>query len=802
MTAVPVEGDEPDTRQDDKHETAGAPDTAPTDAAGSGPARAAAPEEAVEPTGAPAPAPSPDEDSADAGATAAETSPAADTDPSAPDGPLDEGSASTADDTAATAPQEETAPAATDAPSDPADGSDRRPEAEAEEHTTGAEPDTVADDDSAEAGSGEGDDVAAEADATAVTANPEEDTTAAEAAADEGEATAAADAEDDAVTAGPEDTPAPAGDGGGEAAPEDTADPSSEDEGERGTETAAPADEAAPEAAAEEKDGDEEAGAGTDAPGEEAEPAATGGPVKAETDAERTSTFVALKPLEAARERPTWATAADKAEAPAKDSGAPSAGAAKDGATEAEKPEVKKPGPTAVAAAEATAAVPLPELTKEQPLPPLDLLAQLTNTPPPPETPVRTWTRRVKIWTPLLLLAVGAFATVQALRPLPAPELTTDGAAASFTAEGNLTLPWPAAGQGAIRVQGSGDVGTFGPQKPVPTASVAKIMTAYVVLKGHPLKKNEEGPKITVDDKTVRDGTAGHESRIRGLDVGSKFSQQDMLKMLMIPSGNNIARLLARWDTGSATEAAFVAKMNAAAKDLGMTNTTYTDPSGLDAKTVSTAVDQLKLAEAVMKFDVFRKIVSLPNAKVPGLAEPLNNNNDDLLLAGLSIKGIKTGSSSPAGGTLVWAAYKTVGDKTPLIIGSMMDQHAPGPDIDGADSLKLVKANSQKVIEAVREALAPVTVVKKGQVVGYLDDRLGGRTPLVATRDVQVVGVPGQKLALTLGDGGKGVPHEAKAGTPVGTLTIGSGPDTATVPVAVQGELSAPSFGAKLTRLG
>ncbi|WP_405452942.1 serine hydrolase [Streptomyces erythrochromogenes] len=435
-----------------------------------------------------------------------------------------------------------------------------------------------------------------------------------------------------------------------------------------------------------------------------------------------------------------------------------------------------------------------------QPLPPLDLLADLTNTPPPPETPRRTVLRRVKVWTPILLLLVGACIGGQMLRPLPDPRLVA--AETDHTVDGQLSIPWPARGQGAVRVVGSGDIGTFGDQRPVPTASVAKIMTAYVVLKGHPLRKTEPGPDITVDAKTVADGNSADESRITGLSVGSKFSQQDMLKMLMIPSGNNVARLLARWDTGTDSEAAFVEKMNAAARELGMQDTVYTDPSGLDAGTVSTAADQLKLAEAVMKDETFRAIVALPEAPIKGLGEKLINNNDLLTVQGLSIRGIKTGSSTPAGGTFVWAAYKSVGDETPLIIGSLMEQRAPAPDKDALNSLALVKTNSKKIIEAVRAALASTPIVRKGDVVGYVDDGLGGRTPLVAVKDLNAISVPGQSFKLSLKAGASPLPHTAKDGTEVGVLTAGEGEGAKSVPVAVKGALAEPSFGTRLTRLG
>ncbi|MFH9244869.1 D-alanyl-D-alanine carboxypeptidase [Streptomyces lydicus] len=576
---------------------------------------------------------------------------------------------------------------------------------------------------------------------------------------------------------------------------------------------------------------------------------AKGGGSAAESDAERTSQFVALKSADdSAAGRSLGKTAPrTPARTPGKDTSKETAketpkGAAKDATKDvpketskgADKPAGKAPGASGKAAAAAgslpaaapakpgtppkpadrpgamppaadagaAAGLPESERTKQQPLPPLDLLAKLTNTPPPPETPLRIVVRRFKIWTPLAVLLAIIFVVAQSLRPLPDPTLTVGDATSSFTFEGGkLTIPWPAQGQAAIKVVGSGDLGTFGPQKPVPTASVAKIMTAYVILRDHPLKKDEGGPKIEVDAKAVTEGGSRHESRIEGLKAGQKFSQQNMLKMLMIPSGNNIARLLARWDTKSDNEAAFVKKMNAAAKDLGMKNTTYTDPSGLDPKTVSTAVDQLKLAEAVMKYDAFRPIVAMTNADIPGLSQRINSNIDNLLLAGLSIKGIKTGSSTAAGGTLSWAAYKTVDGKDRLILGTMMDQHFKGLDPDGSNSLTLVKDNSQKVIEAVRNALTSAPAVKKGQVVGYVDDGLNGLTPVVATKDLRAVGVPGQKLKLSVGDGGKTVPHTAKAGTEVGVLTVGNGESMQKVPVALKEDLVEPSFGAKLVRI-
>ncbi|MET9290616.1 serine hydrolase [Streptomyces sp. NPDC003077] len=463
-----------------------------------------------------------------------------------------------------------------------------------------------------------------------------------------------------------------------------------------------------------------------------------------------------------------------------------------------DEPQDVKATPTPRAAQD-----PVPVPVPVPPDSPPDPLVEPTVTPPPPPTPALVRRRGVVIGTAAVALLVLVVLAVQLLRPLPEPTLAIEKGASSFTIGGApFTMPWPDEGQGAVMVVGSGGVGTFGEQKPVPTASVAKIMTAYVILRDHPLKKDEPGPRIAVDARTVEEGKAADESRIEGLRVGQTFSLQDMLKMLMIPSGNNVARLLARWDTGTQDETAFVRKMNAAAKSLGMENTTYTDPSGLDKGTVSTAVDQLKLAEAAMRFEVFRMVVALPNADIPGYGR-INNNNDWLILLPLGIKGIKTGSNTPAGGTLSWAAYRTVDGEDRLILGTMLDQHVTGPDPNGANSLVLVQENSVKVIKAVRDALTSERALRKGQVVGHVDDGLGGRTPVVATRDLKVIGVPGQKLGLTFRADDKPVAVGAKAGTVVGELVLGGGgPEALRVPVALRSELPEPSLGTKLTRVG
>ncbi|MFB6779862.1 D-alanyl-D-alanine carboxypeptidase [Streptomyces sp. NPDC056352] len=466
-------------------------------------------------------------------------------------------------------------------------------------------------------------------------------------------------------------------------------------------------------------------------------------------------------------------------------------------------PAPRKPETTGSAAAPAArpipAEAPAPSLsgaerTRQQPMPPrppLDLLAELTNTPPPPQTPVRTAVRRVKIWTPLVLLLLVVFAIVQAVRPLPAPELQLT-AKPTYTFEGGKpSLPWPSEGQGYMAATGLGTVDSFGEQKAVPIGSVAKAMTAYVVLKDHPLKKGKAGPSITVDAKAESDGkldSAG-ESTLNTVKAGDKLTEQQALSAIMIPSANNIARLLARWDAGS--EQAFVKKMNDTAKSLGMKNTTYTDPSGLKETTVSSAEDQVKLGQKLVEIPALMAITQLPSWTDPS---GRNWRNYNTLVPYNGALGIKTGSTTKAGGNLLFAAHKMVGDTDQLIVGAVLGQHKPA-------IIDTVNAVSKEVMVATEDLLESGKVVKKGDVVGRVDDGLGGTVPVVATEDVAAVGWPGLTVRIELTDDGRTIPHSAAAGTHVGTLTVGEGASQVKVAVALQSDLAEPGLGQKLTRV-
>ena len=241
-------------------------------------------------------------------------------------------------------------------------------------------------------------------------------------------------------------------------------------------------------------------------------------------------------------------------------------------------------------------------------------------------------------------------------------------------------VSWPEAGVSAADITGLGVVAGPGAHRPVPIASVAKVMTAYIVLRDHPLSPGQPGPGIVVQAAEA----AAYPAELRNgnslvpVTAGEQISERQALEALLLPSANNMAWILARWDAGS--RARFVARMNATARALGMTATRYTDPSGLAASTVSSAADQVVLGTAAMHQPTLAAIAAMRSAVIPvaGLVRNLNT-----LLGQDGIAGLKTGSDSAAGGCVLLASWRDVrgGGSKVLIVAAVLGQPGTGETI-------------------------------------------------------------------------------------------------------------------------
>jgi serine-type D-Ala-D-Ala carboxypeptidase (penicillin-binding protein 5/6) len=296
--------------------------------------------------------------------------------------------------------------------------------------------------------------------------------------------------------------------------------------------------------------------------------------------------------------------------------------------------------------------------------------------------PARTTTRRIpRILVAGLVVVISSSAAALGHQLLAssssAPASPVDVLRGEYGGALGETLPgtvWPADGQAAVRI-GQSHVQAGPNLHAAPIASVAKVMTAYLVLRDHPLRLGQDGPTITLTDADVADTDRRRQQQesVVSIAAGEQLTELQALQALLLPSANNIAAVLARWDAGSVER--FVARMNETARSLGMTHTHYTDPSGYDDATVSTAADQVRIVHRAMGLPVFASIVATPSVTLP-VAGTVHNTNT--LLGYDGFIGVKTGSTAAAGGCFAFRAIRWIHGKRTTITGVVLGQ--PGDD--------------------------------------------------------------------------------------------------------------------------
>lgn len=393
----------------------------------------------------------------------------------------------------------------------------------------------------------------------------------------------------------------------------------------------------------------------------------------------------------------------------------------------------------------------------------------------------------------LIVVAAVVYVVVQLVRA--APPVVASGATVSRTMPGTpASLAWPAQGQAAVGVVGAGLLAQHGAQTETPLASVTKLMTAYIILRDHPLTASTTGPDVTVtatDVSTYETDQAQGDSVVP-VTAGEQLSETQLLEALLIPSGDNIATLLADWDAG--TEQSFVAKMNATARQLGLSHTHYTDASGVAPGTVSTAAAQVRLAMDDMALPAFRKVVDMTQATLP-VAGVVFNVNAELGKDG--IIGVKTGYTSEAGGCFVFAATTKVDGKTRTVVGAVLHQEGTA-----AQPSALTEAfdASTALLTSAEHAVEQETVVHAGEVLGRLDAPWARPVSLRATRSVTLTGLPGARVRVVVRLPATAAPPVA-AHRRFGALVVRLGDQREEVPLVTGGALPGPSLGWRLTNV-
>ena len=324
------------------------------------------------------------------------------------------------------------------------------------------------------------------------------------------------------------------------------------------------------------------------------------------------------------------------------------------------------------------------------------------------------------------------------------------------------------------------------PDEQVPIASTTKIMVALVAL--------DEGANL--DEKvTVSEDAASYAGSVYsnvGLYPYDQVSVKDLLTAALVPSGTDAIYALAE-HLGDGSVDEFVGKMNDKAKELGLKNTHYENPAGIDdPENYSSARDLAKIARVAMKYPEFREIVAQPEATISTQDREIQIVNTNLLVVPNSgydygpATGIKTGTSLGAGACLVASA--TSGDESYIAVL-----------LDAAGDLQRFDA-ARTALEYGFGKFDYEPLVEQGDDFADLDlpYRRDETVKLVAAKDVTALAGPGLEVARQATH--KVAPPSAKKGQKIGTVEVSvEGREVGSSPLVVQKGYQAASLWQKIT---
>ncbi len=286
------------------------------------------------------------------------------------------------------------------------------------------------------------------------------------------------------------------------------------------------------------------------------------------------------------------------------------------------------------------------------------------------------------------------------------------------------------------------------PDRPLPIASTTKLMTAELALKE--LRPNKVLTAPAYD--------ALRAESILGLTAGEKMTTKDLLYALILPSANDAAATLATGVAGS--QQRFVAEMNREAKTLGLDNTHYANPVGLDdPNNYSTARDLSRLSSELLEEPLFAKIADTPSALLKsGDQQRRIETRNTLLEREPWITGVKTGHTLGADYVLVGSATLDGAKLISAVLG------APNEPTRDTDTLKLMRYGAS--------LYKPKAKGERGEEfaspsVAYSDDHLA----LVAAKSFEVAGRKGQRVKSAI-DAPGDVSGPIKKGEPLGRVVV------------------------------
>ena len=285
-------------------------------------------------------------------------------------------------------------------------------------------------------------------------------------------------------------------------------------------------------------------------------------------------------------------------------------------------------------------------------------------------------------------------------------------------------------------------------------------------------------------DARARKVSDGDERARRKVAAGEQLSEYQALQALLVPSGNNIAELLAAWNAGSV--GGFVDKMNARAAALQLVNTRYVDASGLSPQSVGSPEDLIALALAALRDPVLAEIVAQPEATLPIAGRVFNV---DAVVGQDGIVGVKTGSSGAAGACFVFAADVRADGQPARLFGAVMGL----PTLDDAFT------STKSLVQAVGSALHYRSVLSTNQVIAEYAAPWGDTATVFAEQDLNWVAYDGMVLRQRTDVIRARAP--LASGSSVGTLTLQLGQQQIQLPLKTTEPIFEPDTFWRLTRI-
>jgi serine-type D-Ala-D-Ala carboxypeptidase (penicillin-binding protein 5/6) len=391
---------------------------------------------------------------------------------------------------------------------------------------------------------------------------------------------------------------------------------------------------------------------------------------------------------------------------------------------------------------------------------------------------------RVLAWILILITLGGSY---NYLRPLPALGISKSAPLSQISDA--KTLPWPADASAAVGAVGYGVLAASNnSQTPIPTASLAKVITALAVLKQKPLELNQQGPTLllTQEDVDSYNNYYAVGGSITPVAVGEKITEYQALEGMLLPSANNMADTLAKWAFGSLD--AYSTYANQYVKQLHMDHTTVgTDASGLSPTTVSTPSDLIKLGEVALANPVIAQIVNEKSATIP-VAGTIPNVNR--LLGQDGINGIKTGNSDEARGCYLFSAVHELNGKQITVLGAIM----------GSPTLARAKTEVIPLLDSAKSQFSVDSVVRAGQSFGdvYVPWSSNGTAHAIAQYDASAI-VWQHAVAPTEVTLNK-VRDSISKNAVIGKITIQAGSNATEVPLIVDRDIQKPTNWWRLVR--